>query len=97
MYYEFLDALDELEMGFSDEYLAQILAVTYVYGGSNEEFTKGGRLTAVVKVAQKRFNVEGSNRVYKPELIKKFVKELSEEETPEWLEHIKEEYKIKVR
>lgn len=94
MYNEFLLKIENIEPCFSDEYLAQILAIVYVNGGSNENIVFDKTLNSIIILAQKRFNIDGGLIPTKRGiiLIKKYVGELNQKTLPNWAISIYKKY-----
>lgn len=82
-----------------DEFAAKLLAFLYVMGGGNEAVTFNTDLVAGIHIAQKKFNMYGSEYAT-PDgitLIKKYVKELEKERGKcEWLDEIEKRYDIQI-
>lgn len=62
----------------SDDICCRILAILYVFGGGDEAFTHNKKLLTDVQYAQRRLNLDGSERPNAPlcEKMKEYVKEL---------------------
>lgn len=87
----------------SDEHAAKLLAWTYAYGGGVENVVLDAKMVAHIKVAQKRFNIEGGE-VPNPELfplLQRYTKEAelvlrnAKTPPPAWAYEIADYYNIK--
>lgn len=78
-YSQFLEACEMANISvLSDENCARLLAITYIYGGSMEAFTKNQKLVDEILYAQRKLNIMGGeapnfNHI---KLINKYIKEL---------------------
>jgi hypothetical protein len=79
------------------DYAAQLLAYLYIYGGGNEAVVYNTRLNSDIAIAQEKFKIKGGETpdINGVKLIKKYVKELTENENVDWLKKIRENYGIK--
>jgi len=98
LYFDFLLAAEEINPFFTDVYLAKILAMLYVHGGACESTVYDDKFNSLIRLAQKRFNINGGEIPTRKGilLINKFVKELENPKSmPIWAIDIAKKFNIK--
>ena len=81
---------------YSDELCCQVLAYVFVYGGGNEQVVYNTAFNQVIRIAQKKANIFGSEipNIEYVALIQKYIKELKISE-PKWLLSLEKRYNLK--
>lgn len=82
---------------YSNDFSAQILSYTFVFGGSNEAVTQNKKLSFAISIAQKKANLYGGEIANNEmmQLIQKYIDECRQGKAGGWIKKICERYDLK--